>query len=202
MTKQKLGYELLNVPAAVSLALLSPVLILWGVARSAYQRTLQFLFWLKWHHYHKFVVFVYSDHPHWKEYIETKILPQIAPHSVTLNRSRPAQWKQRQLETLIWTHWGGPVEYSPVAIVFPPHRPPCVLRFWTPFKALHYGKEAPLLAARAALFELVDQAVTDLAGCRLRPAGRPVTPDRATAVQAERMEATAPGAESLPATAR
>jgi hypothetical protein len=172
-TKRKLRHELHNLPAAVLLVVLSPVLILWGAARSSYQWTLRFLFWLKWHHYNKFIVFVYSDNPHWKEYIESKLLPHIAPHSVTLNRSQPAQWRYRQLETLIWTHWGGSVEYSPVAIVFPPHDPPCVFRFWTPFKALHYGKEAPLLAARAEFFALVDHVMTDLAGRHLTPASHP-----------------------------
>jgi hypothetical protein len=172
-TKRKLRHELHNLPLAVLLVLLSPLLILWSVAKSGYRRALRFIFRLKWHHYNKFVVFVYSDNPRWKEYIESNILPGIAPHSVTLNRSRAAQWKYRRLEAMIWTHWGGPVEYSPVAIVFPPRQPPCVFRFWTPFNALLYGKEGPLIAARAELFELVNQVATDLAGRHLTPASGP-----------------------------
>jgi hypothetical protein len=174
-TNRKLRRKLRNLPLAVFLFLLSPVLILGAAVNSAYRWVLRLLFSLKWHSYHKFVVFVYSDNPHWKEYIESKILPEIAPHSVTLNRSRPEQWRHRRLETLIWTHWGGRVEYSPVAIVFPPHQPPCVFRFWTPFKALHYGKEAPLIAARAELLDRVHQVMTDLAGRRLAAASDPAS---------------------------
>ena len=172
---RKLRDELSHLPWAVFLAVLSPLLLLGSWVRRGYRWTLRFLFWVKWHHYNKFIVFVYSDNPLWKRYIESNILPHVARYAVTLNRSRPAQWQYRRLEALIWSHWGGGAEYSPMAIVFPPHLPPHVFRFWAPFKALRYGKEAPLLALRAELSELVDQTVTDLSGRHLPPAHQPAS---------------------------
>jgi hypothetical protein len=170
---RKLRDELSHLPWAVLLTVLTPLLVVVGLARRGYRLALRFLFWAKWHHYNKFILFVYSDNPLWKSYIESNILPRIGPYAVTLNRSRPAQWRYRHLEALIWTHWGGVAEYSPLAIVFPPRLPPHVFRLWAPFKALRYGKEGPLLDLRAELSALVDQAVADLAGRQLPAAHQP-----------------------------
>ena len=154
----RIRHEVGNLPWAVSLLALSPLLILGNACRGAYRALLRFGFWLKWRSEKRTVLFIYSDHRHWKDYIESRILPRLGSHAVVLNRSQPGRWRGHGLEARLWTHWGGPREYSPLAIVFAPHQPAQVFRFWTPFKALHYGRERPLLNVMEDLFAAVQSA--------------------------------------------
>jgi hypothetical protein len=80
---------------------------------------LKLRFWLRHGRKGKKILFVYSDSLNWKDYIETNILPRIAPHSIILNWSKRREWGPRmELETNLFNQWAGSGKFVPVAILF------------------------------------------------------------------------------------
>jgi hypothetical protein len=103
-------------------------------------------------------LFVYSDSPNWKSYIESNILPRIESHAVTLNWSERKRWDEANpFEAKVFRRWAGDREYNPVAIVFPPAGKVKVIRFWRAFRDYKHGKEQPLKQAQEELFKAVNE---------------------------------------------
>ena len=125
---------------------------------------------LQWYPKGKRLLFVYSNSPNWKDYIEANILPKINQHAIVINWSERSQWnwKRKPLEVQIFRHWAGVGRYSfkgrvkwdgdefnPIAITFVPWWKRRVFKFWQPFKDFKHGKERPLKQLEAQLFELL-----------------------------------------------
>jgi hypothetical protein len=73
------------------LILFSPILLIGSFLYFLWGILLYIAIWLKWRQ--RFVLFVYSDSPIWKEYIETKVIPKLQKHAVILNWSERKAWK-------------------------------------------------------------------------------------------------------------
>lgn len=128
-----------------------------------------------WHPKGKYALFVYSDNPTWKDYIETNILPRIADNTVVMNWSKRHEWDwdRKPLELRLYLAWTavsrypgkgylkhGASEYNPLAIVFVPWWKPKVLKFWKPFKDYKHGKETLLKQVEEELFDTLAKAGT------------------------------------------
>lgn len=91
------------------------------------------------------MLFVYSDSPVWRAYIEQNIIPRIEHRAILLNWTQRSDWLSSwSLPALVFKHFGGKREFNPSAFVFRPmwiHRS---FRFWKPFKSLKHGDKAPL----------------------------------------------------------
>ena len=164
--------------------LVLPLLILVGGVN--FIRSIQFcsLVRLNWYPEKKYVVFVYSDSPNWKEYIEANLLPKVARWAVVLNWSDKVKWNlaRKSLAVRIFEHWAGVsvdrwrgklrwggkrelgglassggYEYNPIAIVFVPWWKPSVIKFWQAFKDYKHGREQRLKQAESQLFTLLDK---------------------------------------------
>ena len=110
----------------------------------------------------KRIIFVYSESPNWQGYIEAEILPKLAPLAVTLNYSKRSEWKTaKPLEAKIWEHWGGEIDFNPVAIVIPERGKVKTVRFFKAFRDFKHGKDGPL---REKERELLDQVAALRAG--------------------------------------
>ena len=57
-------------------------------------------------------LFVYSDSPIWKEYLERTIIPRLPSHSVVLNWSRRRQWGRLKLSSLLFRRFAGNYEFK------------------------------------------------------------------------------------------
>ena len=97
----------------------------------------------------KDVLVVYTDSPHWKEYIETRWLPRWGDRAIAFDRSRP--WREDQVEARLWRAVAGPMEHTPVVIVVPPRGKVQIVRFWLAFRDYKHGKEKRLREAEAQL---------------------------------------------------
>ena len=139
--------------AALAVALLAAPLVLgWNRWRSA---SLRRRFEAKWGPEGKVGLLVYSNSPHWQEYVETRWCPHLTDRMVVLNWSERRRWPDAApLEGKIHAHWAGDREYNPVAIVFPAGARPAVLRFRKPFRDYRHGRPAALLAAESELARL------------------------------------------------
>lgn len=117
------------------------------------------------------MLFVYSDSPNWKEYIESNILPKISSHSIIINWSERDNWNwtRKPLELKIFKEWSGIQKYffkdkkkwdgrefNPIAITFIPWWKRKVFRFWQPFKDFKHGKEKTLKDLESKLFRILE----------------------------------------------
>ena len=149
--------------------LLSPIIILFLLFYFLRGKWLAFLVKQQWYPKGKLLLFVYSDSPNWKEYIEQKILPQISSKAVIINWSERSQWQWKgTLELKVFQHWTGVAQYfyrgrkkwdgkefCPVAVVFNPWWKPKVIRFWQAFKDFKHGKEIALKKCEKELFDSI-----------------------------------------------
>ena len=97
-------------------------------------------------------MFVYSDSPTWKDYIETKILPQIRDRAVILNWSERRKWKN-SLAVLAFRYFGGHKNFNPIGIVFRPFRLVKAYRFFEAFKEFKHGDTEKVEKMKRELFE-------------------------------------------------
>jgi hypothetical protein len=99
-----------------------------------------------------FVVFVYSDSPTWKDYIETEILPYLQDRAVILNWSERRNWKN-SLGVLAFRYFGGYRNFNPIGMVFRPFHFVKTYRF---FEAFKHGNVKWAQAIKRQLFEDLD----------------------------------------------
>ena len=108
------------------------------------------------HRQGKFIIFVYSDSPHWKSYIEQNILPQVQEHAIILNWSERSQWDRSSWIVQAFHHWGGQREFNPIAIVYFSLADVRVFRFFKAFHELKRGKSGTLDKVESELVQLVN----------------------------------------------
>src|ERR1044071_4506713 len=137
---------------ALLLILLSPFLIialffylLWGAI-------LYIAIWLTWRKQR--LLFVYSDSPIWKEYIEREILPYIQDYAVILNWSERRKWKI-SLAVLAFRYFGGYRNFNPMALVFRPFHFVRTYRFFEAFKDFKKGDPKQIEEIKKELFRIL-----------------------------------------------
>jgi hypothetical protein len=101
-----------------------------------------------------FVVFVYSDSPTWKEYIETEILPYIRVRAVILNWSERRNWKN-SLVVSAFRYFGGFRNFNPIGIVFRPFQFVKTYRFFEAFKEYKRGNAEKVEEIKRELFDTI-----------------------------------------------
>jgi len=141
------------------LPVILPFLALYGLHYWLWGSFLKWRFRRTWGACGKMGVLVYSDSPHWKEYIESAILPRVADRVVTVNWSLRAQWKHAApLEVQVFRHWSGSREYNPIAIIVPRRGRVQIIRFWQAFRDYKHGRPGPLETQQGLLFRVLEAA--------------------------------------------
>lgn len=138
---------------ALLLISLSPILIiavllyvLWGAA-------LYMAVWLTWRK--RLLLFVYSNSPTWKDYIEREILPRVKGRAVILNWSERKTWRN-SLAVLAFRYFGGYRNFNPIGIVFRPFHLVKIYRFFEAFKEFKYGNPEKVEEIKKELFEALE----------------------------------------------
>jgi hypothetical protein len=152
---RKLAAKLLPL---VVLILVLPVLLPLLAVHISYSIFLYLSVAACWLPFGKNVLFVYSNSPHWKAYLEGKVLPTIRDRSVVLNWSDRSAWDRWSLPVMCFRHFGGTREFNPMAVVFRPFRKVEVFRFWRAFHDLKHGKPLALQELEKAFFDFLREA--------------------------------------------
>lgn len=121
----------------VLLLVLSPIVVIAVLLYLVWGATLYLAIWFT--HQKLFIIFVYSDSPIWKDYVEKEILPQIQNRAVILNWSERSKWKS-SLAVLGFRYFGGYRNFNPIALVFRPFHIVKTYRFFEAFKEFKHGK--------------------------------------------------------------
>jgi hypothetical protein len=98
------------------------------------------------------VLFVYSDSPRWKTYLDEHVVPYLPKTAVVLNWSERARWSRRSLGVWVFCVWRGERDFNPLAIVVRAWPTPRVFRFGSAFDELERGRREPLRAVEAAFW--------------------------------------------------
>ena len=98
------------------------------------------------------MLFVYSNSPTWKEYIEREILPHLQNQAIILNWSERKTWKT-SLPVLAFRYFGKDRNFNPMVIVFRPFHFVKTYRFYEAFKDFKHGNTGKVEEIKRALFE-------------------------------------------------
>jgi len=111
-----------------------------------------FAIWLTWNG--KSILFVYSNSPIWKDYIEAEIIPRIQPRAVILNWSERNTWRA-PLSVLAFRYFGKDRDFNPLAVVFRPFHIPKTYRFLQAFKKFKHGDTKHVELLKEELFSAI-----------------------------------------------
>jgi len=89
-------------------------------------------------------VLVYSDSPHWREYIETEWLPRIGQRVVILNWSHRKTWSSSLEVRLFRWFVGTSQNYNPSVLVLRGMKSPLVFMFFFAFRDRKHGNSNAL----------------------------------------------------------
>ena len=129
---------------------LSPILILAVILHLLWGVILYLAIWLTWTNPH--VLFVYSNSPIWKEYIEEAILPYLQDRAVILNWSERRNWKT-SLAVWAFRYFGGYRNFNPIGMVFRPFHFVKIYRFFEAFKDFKRGNATKVEEIKKNFFE-------------------------------------------------
>jgi hypothetical protein len=132
--------------------ILSPFLIVAVLVYLLWGAILYLAIWLAFRK--QFAVFVYSNSPTWKDYIESEILPGLGEHAVILNWSERRNWKP-SLPVLAFRTFGGYRNFNPLGIVIHPFRFAKTYRFFEAFQEFKHGDSRKVEKVKSELFEVL-----------------------------------------------
>jgi hypothetical protein len=135
---------------ALLLITFSPILIVAILLYFLWGAILYTAIWLTWKKPR--ALFVYSDSPTWKDYLEREILPHIQDNAVILNWSERRKWKN-SLAVLAFRYFGGYRNFNPIGIVFRPFHLVKTYRFFEAFKEFKHGNPDRVEEIKNELFE-------------------------------------------------
>ncbi|HEY6466577.1 MAG TPA: hypothetical protein VIY69_11335 [Candidatus Acidoferrales bacterium] len=123
------------------LVLLLPVVL---VLRLLSNAVVYALVWVLWLPKGKNVLYVSSDSPIWKEYMETEVFPLVANRAIVLNWSARSEWPHWSLAVRVFRTFGQRRDFNPMVIVFRPFQRAKVFRFFAAFGEWKDGNTAPI----------------------------------------------------------
>ena len=119
-----------------------------------YSFCLRLAVWSWWCLRGRDILFVYSDSPVWRDYIEQRVLPYLGERAIVLNWSDRKRW-HLSLKRMAFCHFGGDREFNPLAVVFRPFRRTRTFRFWQPFRDFKHGRPQELHKMEREFFGLI-----------------------------------------------
>ncbi|QDT51364.1 hypothetical protein Pan258_54530 [Symmachiella dynata] len=139
------------------LLLVVGVWLLYRVVCLLYGLLLNVLVWICWCARGRYVLLVYSESPHWHDYIEEHIITRLPRSTAILNWSQRRSWNSGTLPVQLFYHFAGDREFNPIVIVFVPLRWAKTFRFWQPFRDHKHGKSQSLEDESRRLFSYLSQ---------------------------------------------
>ena len=109
--------------------------------------------WLWWLPTGKDVLYVSSDSPIWKEYMEAEILPLVAPRAKVLDWSARSKWPKRSFAVRVFHTFGGRHDFNPMVLLFRPFRRAIIFRFLPAFQEHKHGNSESVEQLRRDLMQ-------------------------------------------------
>jgi hypothetical protein len=98
------------------------------------------LVWTIWVPKGKSILFVSSESPIWKDYMEQEVLPLVHSRAERLNWSDRKAWKNSSLAVRCFRTYSGGRAFNPMVIIFHPFKPATQFRYFQAFRDFKHGK--------------------------------------------------------------
>jgi len=111
------------------------------------------LVWVWWLPGGKDVLYVSSDSPIWKEYMEIEIFPLVAERAVVLSWSARSKWPKWSFAVRVFRTFGRGRDFNPMIALFRPFRCARIFRFLPAFQERKHGNNASVERLRNDLVQ-------------------------------------------------
>jgi hypothetical protein len=111
------------------------------------------LVWVWWLPKGKDVLYVSSDSPIWKEYMETEVLPLVAGRAIVLSWSARSKWPKWSFAVRVFRTFGRGRDFNPMVVLFRPFRGARIFRFLPAFQERKHGNSASVEQLRRDLMQ-------------------------------------------------
>jgi hypothetical protein len=139
------------------IVLLLPVILplaFLGLIFSLLNQTFVYLLvWIWWLPRGKDVLYISSDSPIWKEYMEAEILPLVAERAVVLSWSARDKWPKWSFTVRVFRTFGRGRDFNPMVVLFRPFCRARVFRFLPAFQERKHGSNASIERLRHDLVQ-------------------------------------------------
>ncbi len=109
------------------------------------------LVWVWWLPKGKDVLYVSSDSPVWKEYMETEVFPLVAERAMVLSWSARSKWPKWSFAVRVFHTFGRGRDFNPMVVLFRPFRRAKIFRFLPAFEKRKHGNSASVEQLRRDL---------------------------------------------------
>lgn len=135
------------------LPIILPLAIL-GLVLSVLNKVVVYLLvWVWWLPRGKDVLYVSSDSPIWKDYMEAEILPLVAERAVVLSWSARSAWPTWSFAARVFRTFGRGRDFNPMVVLFRPFRRARIFRFLPAFQEHKHGNSARVEQFRRDLIQ-------------------------------------------------
>lgn len=109
------------------------------------------LVWVWWLPQGKDVLYVSSESPIWKDYMETEVLPLVGERAIVLSWSGHSKWPKWSLAARVFRTFGRRRNFNPMVVLFRPLRRARIFRFLPAFRDRKHGNDASVEQLRRDL---------------------------------------------------
>jgi len=138
---------------ALLLPLILPLAIVGLVLHFLNKVVVYLLVWVWWLPKGKDVLYVSSDSPIWKEYMETEVFPLVAERAIVLSWSARSKWPKRPFAVRVFRTFGRGCDFNPMVVLFRPFRRASIFRFLPAFQERKHGNSASVEQLRHDLMQ-------------------------------------------------
>lgn len=111
------------------------------------------LVWVWWLPSGRDVLYVSSDSPIWKDYMETEIFPLVAERAIVLSWSARSRWPKWSFAVRVFRIFGRGRNFNPMVVLFRPFRRARIFRFLPAFEDRKHGNSASIERLRRDLIQ-------------------------------------------------
>ena len=140
---------------ALLLPIILPLLIVGLVLHFLNNVVVYLLVWVWWLPKGKDVLYVSSDSPIWKEYMETEVFPLVAERAIVLSWSARSKWPKWSFAVRVFRTFGRGRDFNPMVVLFRPFRRARIFRFLPAFQERKHGDSASVEQLRRDLIQVL-----------------------------------------------
>ena len=140
---------------ALLLPIILPLLIVGLVLHFLNNIVIYLLVWMWWLPKGKDVLYVSSESPIWKEYMETEVFPLVAERAIVLSWSARSKWPKWSFAVRVFRTFGRGRDFNPMVVLFRPFRRARIFRFLPAFQEQKHGNSASVEQLRRDLIQVL-----------------------------------------------
>ena len=140
---------------ALLLPIILPLLIVGLVLHFLNNIVIYLFVWVWWLPKGKDVLYVSSESPIWKEYMETEVFPLVAERAIVLSWSARSKWPKWSFAVRVFRTFGRGRDFNPMVVLFRPFRRARIFRFLPAFQEQKHGNSASVEQLRRDLIQVL-----------------------------------------------